>query len=183
MPPKTTRAPTAAAVAKARADSKGTAATKRKNGTARAALLERAAARKAALAAPLDDGSSGSDDEGSEGYGPSTDDTSDGEDNVTFDSAMLVMLIETLGFSKAAANELVRQGLQSMYDLMQFNPALLNETYKDAAHAKMPNSGKKIVLPAICKQRLHSYLTWTVNNEAMWAPGPVPGFDKDTMKI
>ena len=116
MPPKTKIAPTAAAVAKARADSKGTAATKRKNGTARAALLERADARKAALAAPLDDGSSGSDDGGSEGYGPLADVTSDGEDNVTLDPAMLVKLIETLGFSKAAANELVRQGLQSMYD-------------------------------------------------------------------
>ena len=82
MPLKTKIAPTAAGVAKARADSKRTAATKRKNGTARAALLERAAARKAALAVPLDDGSSGSDDGGSEGYGPSTDDTSNGEVNV-----------------------------------------------------------------------------------------------------
>ena len=53
---------------------------------------------------------------------------------------MQTVLVEILGFSKPAAKELKRQGIDDVEDLMQLNPDLMKETFKAAATAKMPNS-------------------------------------------
>ena len=56
---------------------------------------------------------------------------------------MAPMLRGTLGFSKAATEELIRQGIQSLKDVMQLDPDLMKETFKAAAAARMPNSEVK----------------------------------------
>ena len=59
------------------------------------------------------------------------------------DPNMAPMLRKTLGFSKAATEELIRQGIQSLEDVMQLDPGLMEETFKAAAAARMPNSEVK----------------------------------------
>ena len=59
------------------------------------------------------------------------------------DPNMAPMLRRTLGFYKAATEELIRQGTQSLEDVMQLDPDLMKETFKAAVATSMPNSGVK----------------------------------------